>query len=771
MYNYIWDPETGGYLLDSKVSGVIKEIRPVFYEELDILGFNAYWEYKPTENPLLWAETRRYFYKGELVAEAVGGGLYTKPTLKIHKATLKLEPVSIQEMIKKNNSKMSALIQHTAQIIYDKFNAYRHKVDVIYVAFSGGKDSIVILDLVQKSIPHNEFKVVFADTSMEISDTYKAIEKAKQLWPDLNFYIAKSDIKATDSWEIFGAPSRVLRWCCAVHKSAPSLLKLREITGIKNLKALVFDGIRAEESEMRASYLEKGDGGKHNSQINLHPISNWASSEIFLYIFKNRLLLNKAYRYGSSRIGCIICPLSSEWREFITNYVYKTEASKFLDIIINGLSNKIGDLNERKRYIENGGWKARIDGRDFLTDGNKIIEAENNKEYIFSVSGGTEDFIEWLKPIGQAVFIKDINYIIIYNNKKYFFSLEKTENITNISVIKQSISTDFIHFLYLFKNAIYKTVYCKRCGVCKVECEYGALDFIEKKVCISTNCVNCEACLNISYGCLIAKSKLFITGGKNNMIKGLGNYRGFGFDKIWLDYYFKMGNDLWSSDILGKPKYDAFKIFLRESEITECNLLTNTGKELKRIKINNLNCWAIIIINLIYNSTLFRWFVKNVLLNVNYTPTDLKLLLGDNYSNSTKDNAMDTILKTMRYSPIGSEIGLGVCEIKGNFVINLTRIRWSSPNEIAILYSLYKFAENCDGHYGFTLSYLCDSTIERKGISPTIIFGISADKIKEITLNLSRNYPKFISVDFQKDLDNIDLSKNKTSLDVLKLQN
>ena len=45
MYNYEWDIETGGYILTTKVSGITKELRPVFYEELDLLGFNEYWSY------------------------------------------------------------------------------------------------------------------------------------------------------------------------------------------------------------------------------------------------------------------------------------------------------------------------------------------------------------------------------------------------------------------------------------------------------------------------------------------------------------------------------------------------------------------------------------------------------------------------------------------------------------------------------------------------------------------------------------------------------
>lgn len=76
MYNYEWDIETGGYiLLPTKITGVTKELRPVFYDELHLLGLDRDygWIIPNAENPLMWAEGRRYFYRGELVAEATGG--------------------------------------------------------------------------------------------------------------------------------------------------------------------------------------------------------------------------------------------------------------------------------------------------------------------------------------------------------------------------------------------------------------------------------------------------------------------------------------------------------------------------------------------------------------------------------------------------------------------------------------------------------------------------------------------------------------------------
>ena len=45
MYSYEWDVETGGLLLNSSPLSFSKEPRPVYYKELDILGFDKYWNY------------------------------------------------------------------------------------------------------------------------------------------------------------------------------------------------------------------------------------------------------------------------------------------------------------------------------------------------------------------------------------------------------------------------------------------------------------------------------------------------------------------------------------------------------------------------------------------------------------------------------------------------------------------------------------------------------------------------------------------------------
>ena len=62
-----------------------------------------------------------------------------------------------------------------------------------------------------------------------------------------------------------------------------------------------------------------------------------------------------------------------------------------------------------------------------------------------------------------------------------------------------------------------------------------------------------------------------------------------------------------------------------------------------------------------------------------------------------------------------------------------------------------------------------DDSIERAGVSPSLIFGLDRDSMIMILNGLSINYSDFISASFTLDLDNITLRDNKKSADILAL--
>lgn len=181
MYSYSWDSETGGLLLNSSPLQFSKEPRPVYYKELDILGFDQHWKYDRNDSyPYMWAEANSYFYRGRLVAKTKGGSLYTAPELIMLEEPepngAPLRFVDVPAMVEKNHDLLEKLVQDTIKKIYNTYVEYRNKVDVFYVAFSGGKDSVVAFDLVQRALPHNKMKVLFGDTGMEFPDTYDVVD-------------------------------------------------------------------------------------------------------------------------------------------------------------------------------------------------------------------------------------------------------------------------------------------------------------------------------------------------------------------------------------------------------------------------------------------------------------------------------------------------------------------------------------------------------------------------------------------------------------------
>lgn len=766
--------------MPSKITGVIKEVRPVFAEELRFLGLDSKygWVIPECEEPLMWAEARRYFYKGELVGEASGGGLYEMPILKNVIPNLELEPVDITAMLAKNENIMDGLVQRTLKITYNKYLEYKSKVSMFYVAYSGGKDSIVMLDVVQRALPHDDFVVVFGDTTMELSTTYAALSMAKAHWNTLEWYEARADFDAEESWQKIGFPARKLRWCCSVHKTAPSIAKLKEIykkkypNSSKPFKVMVFDGVRAEESDARSTYTMVSDGNKHAVQYNCSPILDWNSCELFLYIFKYNLLFNRLYRYGAYRVGCKLCPMASEWYECVLNHIFPEEVAPLLNIVSSSITKTFASEEEKNKYLQSGGWKSRIGGKELTLGGNKITEIKTQDTIKFIISESNYKWDKWMATIGPIVKIGDDRYSIRYKDINMNFSVQTDKTSTVLTLPALIRSPLSVRFMYLFKNALSKSAYCVNCGECMAECAFSALTITKDDIVIE-NCRHCEQCLDSNKGCIAARS-LGITGGGNNMsVKNISRYQNFGFRQEWLELYFEMIDDFWTNERMGKYMIIGFRTWLKEAGVTENNALTSLGQVLQTLGSDSPITWGVIYTNLCYESPIINWYAKKLELGRTYLSEDLPILLGEEYSATVKKNALSSLKETLRLSPIGWLLLQGECEFNGKTVSSITKGSWYDADPIVVLYSLYKFAERLEGLYSFTLTDLLDDSDEREALSPRAIFGIDRDTLKPILQGLANNYSDFIQVDFNKGImENIDLpaGKNgKKAIDVLSL--
>ena len=791
MYSYTWDEETGGLLLNTTQLKLSKEPRPVYYKELDILGLDAKWKYeKKDEYPLMWAEANKYYYRGNLIFETHWGNSCGTPKIVIHDEPEPnceaLKFVDIYRMVEKNHAIMDSLVQETVKKVYNIYTKYMNKVDVFYVAFSGGKDSVVALDIVQRALPHNKFKVLFGDTGMEFPDTYDIISAIKKDCEEENieFLIAKSSLDPEYTWKKFGPPSQTLRWCCSVHKTTPQILLLRNQLHNPYFRGMAFTGIRGDESASRSEYEDVSLGEKVKGQYSCHPILEWNSAELYNYIYERNLRINDAYKKGNSRAGCLVCPLASYKNMFFKEKSYgqsidgNKSTEQFNRIILSTTSKELLTKEAVKEFMEIAGWKARRSGREILHAKTIFEDKMQNGILMIKLKSMSSNWREWIKTIGEVSFFDDNNIEIVYQDKVYKMQYKKQGNDHLFEVhIGTNTKTD-IFFMASLKVVLRKSAYCIACGVCSANCPNGYITFIDNKVYIDNKCTKCKKCHDINYGCLLADS-LRVPKGENKM-GSVNRYGNMGIRYEWVEQYVDKQDDFWTSaHDLGSKKTENLKKFLEDCGVTEKHLFSKFGDVVKKIGIDNEISWGLIVSNAVYTSE-YQWWIKNTIVGELYTPEMLTTMLGDAMSTNTKNHIKSAYRNIFSSTPqVGEMLGLGKCKYESitdaksgktkNEFKGILRWKWESPEPKVILYSLYKFAEACGGYYHFTLKRLMDHDVESDGVSPSEIFGLDEDTMKNVLNGLSINYPEYINVSFTLGLDNIDLRDNKTSKDVLEL--
>ena len=805
MYAYEWDSSTGGYILTPMPLAFSKEPRPVYYKELDILGFDKYWDYDKNDSfPYMWAEANNYYYRGRLVAKTKGGSLYTPPELVLiedpEPEGYPLRFVDIPAMVDKNRQLMEQLVQETIKKIYNTFIEYQDKVDVFYVAFSGGKDSVVALDLVQRALPHNCFKVLFGDTGMEFPDTYETVEKIKQICAEekIEFLQAKSKLKPENTWQIFGPPAVTIRWCCSVHKTTPQIMQLREVLQKPDFTGMAFTGVRGDESLSRSEYDAISYGGKHSGQYSCHPILEWNTAELFLYIYENGLTFNNAYKKGNTRAGCLVCPMSQGKHDYMKYKNYPDDTDLFINKIIT-TSGKNFSKEIYDRFVEQGYWRTRKSGRELNFGHDKHVFEIVKGQNVITVQKKNEYWKEWAKTIGQVTSLGDGEFSIAYEGKSYAIrTISTQEGGEQFTFPNIENSKSDIKFLSLFKSVIIKSVYCVNCGYCAAECKSGCID-MANGVHISNQCKHCFSCHDIYSHCLRYNSIKNRIGVK--AMTGLDRYYSFGIKENWLRVYFDYEgtSSFWKSDGDGEvpnKKKDAFLNFVKDAGLVDEDKSLK-GKEYKYIKykpnkfaekmfslgVDDESMWAYLMCNLVYaeDSEEFRWFIKNIPFSETSTPESIKLRLDEVMENDKsglgKRNICDALKSFLIKTPFGKQLGLGSVidyeekvSSNGRETITLNyfvRGSWKNPDEKVILYALYKFAEACGNYRQFTLTRLLDTSVESAGISPTQIFGLNRETMEKILNGLTFNYPDLIEARFTLGLDNITLKSDKTANEIL----
>lgn len=770
MYTYEWDSSTGGYILTPMPLAFSKEPRPVYYQELDILGFDKYWTYDKNDSfPYMWAEANNYYYRGRLVAKTKGGSVCSAPEIEIiedpEPEGYYLRFVDIPAMVEKNHDLMEQLEQETVKTIYNTYVEYKKKIDVFYVAFSGGKDSVVTLDLVQRALPHNEFKVLFGDTGMEFPDTYKAVDVIHDYCSDnkIDFIIAKSDLSPDYTWSKFGPPATVNRWCCSVHKTSPQITTLREILGKPDFTGMAFIGVRGSESVSRNEYDFISLGEKHKGQYSCNPILEWNSAELYLHIFKRNLYLSDAYKKGNRRAGCLVCPRAAERNEYMARTCYPEEFNHLLDLITESYKATFTSEKKLQEFISKGGWKARKNGRDISIPVG--YEEKNKKDagYI-CVSDARTQWKEWIKTVG-VLKTDHSPYIIDFRGTEYSIDVNEGDNSLEVKY-SLALTKEAPLFIKLLKNVFRKAACCIGCRECEADCPYGMLSVKDGVVKVADGCHHCSQCHKAEKGCLVYKSLEMPKGGnKMGKTQSLNCFSHHAPKLDWLEQYFEFKNEFNEKNRLGSNMFSFFKRFLRDADLLDGDGFTRFAEIINDIGLDNDLSWALMLSNLAYNPQI-GWYVKKIKFNETLSKEYVCSLLVDD--GADEKWVSDVWGSFGRFVDLGfSRVGMGEAVKEKSKTVAIYRTPWENVDDRVVLYSLYKFAEACGNRRQFSLSELMNDSIEREGVSPTQIFGLDKDTMEKVLNGLTFNYPDLIEARFTLGLDSITLKSDMSAAELL----
>lgn len=221
-------------------------------------------------------------------------------------------------------------IQDKVQIAIDRLKAFEPS-DGYYVAYSGGKDSEVVLDLVKKS--GCKFDAHYNVTSVDAPETVYFIrnEHPEVIW-DFPKY---TDGKVKTMWNLIPrqrtVPTMVMRFCCkelkeSCGKGRITVTGVRWAEGTKRKATRGLVNIGDKKTENITLNMDNDDARRMVEQCYrtkktlVNPIIDWSDDEVWEYIKTNNLKYNPLYDKGYKRVGCIGCPMNKDRQKDFERY-------------------------------------------------------------------------------------------------------------------------------------------------------------------------------------------------------------------------------------------------------------------------------------------------------------------------------------------------------------------------------------------------------------------------------------------------------------------
>jgi len=517
------------------------DIRPVFARERRILEFYGH---TGLTGATVWRGIRnQYYYVNGAPVRAPSMTELRRDGPQLHSYLAQIDNYDAldKELLTQYREAIEPNRPHLEELEYEAINFIRQAREqfprhLCLVSFSGGKDSTVVSDLVRRAL-HPEVPLhIFSDTTLEDPNTYAYMSRFCQEHPLIEFWETRSPQDFFALVERIGPPSRVIRWCCTIFKTGP-INDLMQSFG--DQPVLTFYGIRRGESQRRGRYdrteaqLESGRvlvidpegnravtlGAKIGQQVTASPILNWSEFDVWLYILLHGLDFNDAYRWGFSRVGCWVCPMNSDWSDFLTRLYYPEKVARWREQLVN-FARRIGKPDP-EAYVDEKGWVRRFGGAGLENrfrglESRPCGEAENALRITLTRSIVWDALLEYLKPLGKADSARSrpaLGEVYLESRRPREWQALVVQGFEGETTLRVTVigARDVERVLAYVRFQAIKYQTCLRCSACAAVCPQNAItvktepDIYEVD---ETRCVGCLECVTHfgATGCLVAKS-------------------------------------------------------------------------------------------------------------------------------------------------------------------------------------------------------------------------------------------------------------------------
>ena len=502
------------------------------------------------------------------------------------------------------------------------------------------------------------------------------------------------------------------------------------------------------------------------------PMLNWGAQELFLYTYAHDLIINDAYRKGLPRVGCLLCPMSTERQMDVIKKIYPAEITQFSEVMRGTLAREFSSEEDLSNFIyKDKGWHARQSGVSLKN----VIQApavERKDGYCrFSFDPIPElSLIEWLKTIGKVLAPSEGKRGLLSTSKgniEFEFCRHDT-GVVGLELFPETGKLDKATQKYA-RSAICKALGCVGCRACEAECPMGALSFSHGVHVDPSKCIHCMRCHATSDGCMRYFS-LRYAGGTTMNISGINKYMTFGLKEEWLNILVQERENFRATTELGNRMIPSAVTWFREASLIS-NATSITTTKLLEVAANggtdasNDQLWSIIWMSLANKSPLIRWFVCSASIGVRYAPDDLNEKLSKSVASaSVRKGALQSLYATLKYSPLGNgNLPVANIETKASRVLGVTRIP-KSIDPCALLFSMYLIGTIAD-RSSFTVSEMLSADFDSPFISPLVAFGMNPDEFKAMCLGISTVHPDYLSCSFTLGLDEVRIFPNEKTID------